>query len=189
MLHCLNTSGNLVGGGTISDMTVFERQRERIKFQNEHEFSSSHQQFMLPGCDSALGEIVTNSMKPDPDYENNRFEDETVKKRKIDNKIDMNSKEKRIKVCVEEGESKIIEQKKGQKNAKLNNGNKNKRENCDDNNSKENSKGSEVQNQKPDYIHVRARRGQATDSHSLAERVSKFNNFFFLIICYVFWLT
>lgn len=25
---------------------------------------------------------------------------------------------------------------------------------------------------KPDYIHVRARRGQATDSHSLAERVS-----------------
>ncbi|WJX51439.1 hypothetical protein P8452_37638 [Trifolium repens] len=168
MLHCLNTSGNLVGGGTISDMTVFERQRERIKFQNEHEFSSSHQQFMLLGCDSALGEIVTNSMKPDPDYE-----DETVKKRKIDNKIDMNSKEKRIKVCVEESESKIIEQKKGQKNAKLNNGNKNKRENCDDNNSKENSKGSEVQNQKPDYIHVRARRGQATDSHSLAERVRR----------------
>lgn len=31
------------------------------------------------------------------------------------------------------------------------------------------SKVSEVQ--KPDYIHVRARRGQATDSHSLAERV------------------
>ena len=37
--------------------------------------------------------------------------------------------------------------------------------------SKENSKASEVQ--KPDYIHVRARRGQATDSHSLAERVSR----------------
>lgn len=27
--------------------------------------------------------------------------------------------------------------------------------------------------QKTDYIHVRARRGQATDSHSLAERVSE----------------
>lgn len=26
-----------------------------------------------------------------------------------------------------------------------------------------------------DYIHVRARRGQATDSHSLAERVSQFH--------------
>ncbi|KAE8701246.1 Transcription factor bHLH63 [Hibiscus syriacus] len=39
------------------------------------------------------------------------------------------------------------------------------------NSSKENSKASEVQ--KPDYIHVRARRGQATDSHRLAERVRK----------------
>lgn len=37
--------------------------------------------------------------------------------------------------------------------------------------SKENSKASEAV-QKTDYIHVRARRGQATDSHSLAERVS-----------------
>ncbi|XP_017633034.1 transcription factor bHLH63-like [Gossypium arboreum] len=36
---------------------------------------------------------------------------------------------------------------------------------------KANSKVSEVQ--KPDYIHVRARRGQATDSHSLAERVRR----------------
>lgn len=35
------------------------------------------------------------------------------------------------------------------------------------------SKGSEVQNQKPQYIHVRARRGHATDSHSLAERVRR----------------
>ena len=39
------------------------------------------------------------------------------------------------------------------------------------NSSKENSKASEVH--KPDYIHVRARHGQATDSHSLAERVSR----------------
>lgn len=29
---------------------------------------------------------------------------------------------------------------------------------------------------KQDYIHVRARRGQATDSHSLAERVRTENN-------------
>ncbi|KAK9038845.1 hypothetical protein V6N11_023690 [Hibiscus sabdariffa] len=39
------------------------------------------------------------------------------------------------------------------------------------NSSKENSKASEVQ--KLDYIHVRARRGQATDSHSLAERARR----------------
>ncbi|KAI3462474.1 hypothetical protein Pfo_019137 [Paulownia fortunei] len=37
--------------------------------------------------------------------------------------------------------------------------------------SKESSKVSE--GQKPDYIHVRARRGQATDSHSLAERARR----------------
>ncbi|XP_010526758.1 PREDICTED: transcription factor HBI1-like [Tarenaya hassleriana] len=37
--------------------------------------------------------------------------------------------------------------------------------------SKETSKASEVR--KPDYIHVRARRGQATDRHSLAERVRR----------------
>ncbi|XVF62047.1 hypothetical protein PTKIN_Ptkin08bG0185800 [Pterospermum kingtungense] len=37
--------------------------------------------------------------------------------------------------------------------------------------SKEKSKASEVQ--KPDYIHVRARRGQATDNHSLAERARR----------------
>ncbi|KAG5540808.1 hypothetical protein RHGRI_020892 [Rhododendron griersonianum] len=36
----------------------------------------------------------------------------------------------------------------------------------------DNSKVSDVL--KPDYIHVRARRGQATNSHSLAERVSLF---------------
>ncbi|GMI86401.1 HOMOLOG OF BEE2 INTERACTING WITH IBH 1 [Hibiscus trionum] len=40
------------------------------------------------------------------------------------------------------------------------------------NSSMENSKASEAQ-QKPDYIHVRARRGQATDSHSLAERARR----------------
>ena len=36
---------------------------------------------------------------------------------------------------------------------------------------------------KQDYIHVRARRGQATDSHSLAERVNHSYSFSF-ILCY-----
>ncbi|XP_065855082.1 transcription factor bHLH63-like [Euphorbia lathyris] len=39
------------------------------------------------------------------------------------------------------------------------------------NNNSDNSKISEVQ--KPDYIHIRALRGQAADSHSLAERVRR----------------
>ncbi|CAL5321873.1 unnamed protein product [Camellia sinensis] len=79
-------------------------------------------------------------------------------------------KEKRIRGCTEQGESKITEQNSNSDNDSKNtsNNNNNKRETSADT-SKENSKVSEVQ--KPDYIHVRARRGQATDSHSLAERV------------------
>ncbi|CAL5329069.1 unnamed protein product [Camellia sinensis] len=79
-------------------------------------------------------------------------------------------KEKRIRRCTEEGESKITEQNSDNDSKNTSNNNNNKRETSADT-SKENSKVSEVQ--KPDYIHVRARRGQATDSHSLAERVRR----------------
>ncbi|KAF6136310.1 hypothetical protein GIB67_042795 [Kingdonia uniflora] len=65
---------------------------------------------------------------------------------------------KKIKVDAEEVESKVT------------NKNSNSRETSGET-SNDNSKVSEVQ--KPDYIHVRARRGQATDSHSLAERVRR----------------
>ncbi|CAL5321865.1 unnamed protein product [Camellia sinensis] len=80
-------------------------------------------------------------------------------------------KEKRIRGCTEQGESTITEQNSNSDNDSKNtsNNNNNKRETSADT-SKENSKVSEVQ--KPDYIHVRARRGQATDSHSLAERIT-----------------
>ncbi|KAJ6310679.1 hypothetical protein OIU76_015408 [Salix suchowensis] len=104
---------------------------------------------------------------------------ESSKKRKVD-KIQNNSKvvaeedtrDKRIKGCAEQGESKITE-KNNNKNSRNNNTNKNNNSNKEnsDETSKDNSKVSEVQ--KPDYIHVRARRGQATDSHSLAERVRR----------------
>ncbi|KAF7810881.1 transcription factor bHLH63-like [Senna tora] len=70
---------------------------------------------------------------------------------------------KKNKASGEEEESKITTNNN-------NNNNINNRETSADS-SKENSKASEVQ--KPDYIHVRARRGQATDSHSLAERVRR----------------
>ncbi|KAJ3692498.1 hypothetical protein LUZ60_012848 [Juncus effusus] len=58
-----------------------------------------------------------------------------------------------------------------EKDEKLTKG-KNKKES---ENSKQNTKASEnsTVNPKLDYIHVRARRGQATDSHSLAERVRR----------------
>ncbi|XP_052481207.1 transcription factor HBI1-like [Gossypium raimondii] len=71
---------------------------------------------------------------------------------------------KRIKACEDEGEElKITE-------PNTNKSSNNKKEASGDA-SKENSKVSEVQ--KPDFIHVRARRGQATDRHSLAERVRR----------------
>lgn len=92
---------------------------------------------------------------------------ESFKKRKTDKthnqKVteDEGIKEKKIKGGAEEGDSKITTEQ---------NKNCNKRETSNDT-SKDNSKISEVQ--KSDYIHVRARRGQATDSHSLAERVRR----------------
>ncbi|GLT86218.1 hypothetical protein SLE2022_043720 [Rubroshorea leprosula] len=85
---------------------------------------------------------------------------ESFKKRKVE-------KLQNTKVVAEEGDSKITEQ---HTNKSSSNNNNNKKETSADT-SKENSKVSDVQ--KADYIHVRARRGQATDSHSLAERLRR----------------
>ncbi|XP_022747074.1 transcription factor bHLH63-like [Durio zibethinus] len=95
----------------------------------------------------------------------------SFKKRKVDtlqnSKVVAEDDSKRIKACAEEGESKITGP---NTNKSSSSNNKNKKE-TSTGTSKENSKVSDVQ--KPDYIHVRARRGQATDSHSLAERVRR----------------
>uniref|UniRef100_A0A9I9D6A4 BHLH domain-containing protein n=1 Tax=Cucumis melo TaxID=3656 RepID=A0A9I9D6A4_CUCME len=81
-----------------------------------------------------------------------------------------NSKEKRIKTSSEGELSKTTDQNGTKNNSTITTTTNNNRETSADT-SKENSKASEVQ--KPDYIHVRARRGQATDSHSLAERARR----------------
>lgn len=97
---------------------------------------------------------------------------ESVKKRKAE-KLQQNSKvaaeeelSKRSKANSEDSDSKSTDQNTN----KTTSSNKNKKETSADT-SKGNSKVSDVE--KPDYIHVRARRGQATDSHSLAERVRR----------------
>ncbi|CAI9104534.1 OLC1v1003226C1 [Oldenlandia corymbosa var. corymbosa] len=96
---------------------------------------------------------------------------ESFKKRKSDKAqnqkaaLEDQGKDNKGKGCVEEEESRVTEQRS--KDTTTNNNNKTEPSET----SKENSKVSEVQ--KPDYIHVRARRGQATDSHSLAERVRR----------------
>lgn len=76
-----------------------------------------------------------------------------------------------MKGSAEEGDSsKITEQNNNNNNNNRSNSNTNNNNKNNKETSADTSKASEVQ--KPDYIHVRARRGQATDSHSLAERVS-----------------
>nr|WIE96090.1 basic helix-loop-helix transcription factor [Loropetalum chinense var. rubrum] len=98
------------------------------------------------GADSALMEKMgSTTMKSN------------LKKRKAEFGEAEECKDKRIKCDAEEVQSKGRE--------------KSSRETSSTDTAKENSKACEVQ--KPDYIHVRARRGQATDSHSLAERARR----------------
>ncbi|CAA2999445.1 transcription factor HBI1-like [Olea europaea var. sylvestris] len=78
------------------------------------------------------------------------------------------NREKKAKGCVEEEDSKITEQNSKSKSTTTSSNNNKE---ISANNSNGNSKLSQIP--KPDYIHVRARRGQATDSHSLAERVRR----------------
>lgn len=66
----------------------------------------------------------------------------------------------------EDGESNITGKTSINKDNRTATKSKNRGTCANSSNSKEN------EDQKLDYIHVRARRGQATDSHSLAERVS-----------------
>ncbi|CAJ1933536.1 unnamed protein product [Sphenostylis stenocarpa] len=132
---------------------------------------------------SALGEVLAHSVNPDPGFcteldagfgsSSGFLPKENIKKRKAQNSkvaAESDNKDKRVKMSGEEGESRVTNQ-TSNKNGKSN-ANKNNRETSADS-SKDNSKISEVQNQKSEYIHVRARRGQATDSHSLAERVRR----------------
>ncbi|XP_050364095.1 transcription factor bHLH63-like [Argentina anserina] len=230
MLNCMNAVGSLVAGNC-TDMTVLDRQRALMKWQQDQFQQQQPQQGYFGG--NELNGVFTHvpvqasqvqsfqgliglggdlmmgqAVKPDPSSENGWNElgygscgfemnisrtfscppkvaadtksnsavaspkisspagKESFKKRKADkaqNKAaaEDDSSDKRMKGCAEEGDSKITEQ---------NSTKNNDRESSADT-SKENSKASEVQ--KPDYIHVRARRGQATDSHSLAERVRR----------------
>ncbi|RDY06947.1 Transcription factor bHLH63, partial [Mucuna pruriens] len=191
MLHCENTSG---------DMTVLERQRARMKWQEEQGyysgtgfngvFSSSscssscsssldvHESMMVAAdSGSALAEVVARSINMPPGFDANSSMSRTFscpadsstrkdsfKKKKPDMPHNLkDGKHKRIKVAAaDDGESK----------SNTTNANSINTETCEDtSNSKQNSKPSQLP--KPDYIHVRARRGQATDSHSLAERVRR----------------
>ncbi|XP_047944868.1 transcription factor bHLH63 [Salvia hispanica] len=215
MLHCLNsTSENC-------EMSVLERQRSRLKWQQQQQEHLSHHHpipyfngndhlsFSGFHGDQALSDLVLNggAMKPDPDVEHDDFRrfmnygsgttdfqmssalprtvscppyvaaaasvdsaagKESCKKRKADRSPKIAAEEKKMKGCAEE-ESKITEQNSNSKSTTT----------TISTSANKNSKGASANAKKAsdapktDYIHVRARRGQATDSHSLAERVRR----------------
>ncbi|XP_023529229.1 transcription factor bHLH63-like [Cucurbita pepo subsp. pepo] len=102
---------------------------------------------------------------------------ESFKKRKAEKvQKPINNKEKKIKASSEEEEEEEEEEelsKTTDQNSTKNNNSTTTTTTTNNNRetSADTSKASEVK--KPDYIHVRARRGQATDSHSLAERARR----------------
>ncbi|KAH6780053.1 hypothetical protein C2S52_011290 [Perilla frutescens var. hirtella] len=224
MLHCLNSKSEN------TEMTVLERQRSRLKWQQEQlnqqppltYFNGNQQMSFL--SDQGLCELVVNgAMKPDPGIENGWNDDfrrflnygndaefeiscalprtascppnvaaiiekeaalissaagkESCKKRKADKtqniKVAAEEKleEKKMKGCAAE-ESKMTEQNSNSKSSTTTvSTSTNKSNKGPPANAKQSSKVAEAP--KTDYIHVRARRGQATDSHSLAERVRR----------------
>ncbi|KAF3657107.1 transcription factor HBI1 [Capsicum chacoense] len=124
-------------------------------------------------CPPTMADNAVSAVKPKETILSSNRGRESFKKRKADKNqhlkevAEEETKDKKLKECIEEGDSKVTTEKHSNKRS-TNNSN-NSKENSDT--SKEKSKITE--DKKPDYIHVRARRGQATDSHSLAERVRR----------------
>ncbi|TMX05274.1 hypothetical protein EJD97_025119 [Solanum chilense] len=119
--------------------------------------------------------MADNVVKPKETMLSSNRGRESFKKRKADKNqhlkevAEEETKDKKLKECIDEEDdsSKVTTEKKSNKRSATNSSNS--KENSDT--SKEKSKITD--DKKLDYIHVRARRGQATDSHSLAERVRR----------------
>ncbi|KAI7750430.1 hypothetical protein M8C21_033754 [Ambrosia artemisiifolia] len=159
MLHCPYTAMNIPGN---TDMSVFERQQARIKLQqqqqqqqelfngNGHQFSGRVEVKPDPGMQYGwpdFSDVCQDQMISPLVVDNNIKKRKTLEDEKQKVVVKENSvKEKKIKMCSEDINSAETSSKEKQKIAEA---------------------------PKQDYIHVRARRGQATDSHSLAERVRR----------------
>ncbi|KAK4740167.1 hypothetical protein R3W88_003864 [Solanum pinnatisectum] len=126
-------------------------------------------------CPPTMADNAVSAVKPKETMLSSNRGRESFKKRKADKNqhlkevAEEETKDKKLKECIEEGDdsSKVTTEKKSNKRSA--NNSSNSMENSDT--SKEKSKLTD--DKKLDYIHVRARRGQATDSHSLAERVRR----------------
>ncbi|TYI45446.1 hypothetical protein E1A91_D13G037000v1 [Gossypium mustelinum] len=137
-------------------------------YGNGPSFDMNHAISRTSSCPPAVAATKAVEVKVNSEKMASAVGKESFKKRKAEKlqntKVVAENESKRIKSCEDEGEESKIT------GPNTNKSSNNKKEASGDA-SKENSKVSEVQ--KPDFIHVRARRGQATDSHSLAERVRR----------------
>lgn len=194
MLHCLRTPSpeNFAAAGVNPDMSVLERQRavlQRFYQQHQQDMHSSQPTTSMPlfqyqnlvnpskvhrenspNFGFACSEITSTDTNWEMDHHQLSYSNITAtspkthhaaptKKRKAEFDVEEECKDKLV-----EGEAGEVQSGITVKSEKENSG-RNSRENS-------NSKASEVV-QRTDYIHVRARRGQATDSHSLAERARR----------------
>lgn len=196
MLQCHN-----IGGG--ADVSVFERQQARMKWQQQQKvFNGNDHQVpnMLSAMQPAAqrsGLIGNFAIKPDPGIENGwpdfsyddqlgygsgfdhmnqnthsrmtscrppLMADQTILQ-KNSSSVSLSPKKRKAQ---ENQKPKVVSEENGVKEKEIKGCSE---EDSTETSSKEKPKLTEAK--KPDYIHVRARRGQATDSHSLAERVRR----------------
>ncbi|KAG8383979.1 hypothetical protein BUALT_Bualt04G0070100 [Buddleja alternifolia] len=146
------------------DLSVLERQRvmlQRIYQQNDHIINVDHQQQLLSQC--------FHHLNPDPQMattsNNSSITGVQMSKplRQCNSSFPINKRKAEFDIEEEENNEKGGEENEDQSEITTKMDQEKSINTC--------SKVSEVQ--KPDYIHVRARRGQATDSHSLAERARR----------------
>ncbi|KAF3332791.1 transcription factor bHLH63 [Carex littledalei] len=182
---------------TPSDLSILEKQKiylnqHQKQYLNQSAYNSNFSPFLAfkPIVDEkssiASGQVydpINSLINGWPDFSmvsSTSLITENIKKRKGESNASLKAENSSI---IEEGGDSNKKMKhvtcndSHERNANTKEGNrkgKNKKEITTED-SKDNTKDSETSTDtaKPDYIHVRARRGQATDSHSLAERVRR----------------
>ncbi|XP_024966659.1 transcription factor bHLH63-like isoform X2 [Cynara cardunculus var. scolymus] len=194
-----NIPGNTTGGGG-GEVSVFERQQARMKWQQQQQMLFNGNDHQVPNMLSAMqpsGLIGNFAIKPDPGIENGwpdfsygdqlgygsgfdhmnqnthsrmtsfrppLMADQTILQ-KNSSSASLSPKKRK---AHENQKLKVVSEENGVKEKEL--------KGCSDGDSTETSskeKPKLTEAKKQEYIHVRARRGQATDSHSLAERVRR----------------
>ncbi|KAK1439857.1 hypothetical protein QVD17_05679 [Tagetes erecta] len=157
----MNISGNTtVTGGT--DVSVFERQQARIKWQQQQQ---QEQSFYNVNDNQFMGLV---EIKPDPGLQygwpdfSDGCQDQLISPLMVDHNV-------KKRKTHEDQKQKVVLKENGVKDKKS----KGSSDEQSVETSSKDQKPKVVDAPKQDYIHVRARRGQATDSHSLAERVRR----------------